>query len=212
MKRRDFLRAATGAAGGTAVTGAAAAQEGTTTTVTTSNNTTANGTTTTGGGGDLPGAGKTVTVELVDYAFNPGTSEPLYIQPGTTVEFVWKTDNHNIHVDSQPEGANWEGHEPTENSGFTYSHTFTVKGEYHYWCVPHKGLGMVADIVVNDSGQAPGGGGGQAELDPEEIGVPFQAQYVGIATVFMVVMSLVYTFFTVKYGESRHASAPNKRD
>lgn len=212
MKRRDFLRAATGAAGGTAAAASvtAGAQEGTTTT-TPSNNTTANNTTTTSGGGEEPGGGGTETVELVDYAFNPGTEEPLYITPGTTVEFVWQTDNHNINVDSQPEEANWEGVEETFDTGHTYSHTFTVTGEYHYWCDPHRGLGMVADIVVNESGQPPGGGGA-AELDPHEMGVPFRAHFVGIATILMMLASLVFAFFTLKYGESEHASSPNRRD
>ena len=49
--------------------------------------------------------GESVTVELVDYAYEPGTDSPLAIEPGTTVEFVWVTDNHNINVDSTPDGA-----------------------------------------------------------------------------------------------------------
>ena len=82
------------------------------------------------------------------YVFTPGTETPLRIAPGTTVKFVWKSDTHNIYVDHQPEGANWQGHESIENTGFTYEHTFEVTGTYHYWCGPHKSLGMVADIVV----------------------------------------------------------------
>ena len=82
------------------------------------------------------------------YVFTPGTENPLRIAPGTTVRFVWESDTHNIFVDSQPQGANWQGHESIENTGFTYEYTFEVKGTYHYWCDPHKGLGMIADIVV----------------------------------------------------------------
>ena len=82
------------------------------------------------------------------YAFTPGTETPLRIAPGTTVKFVWKSDTHNIYVDSQPESANWQGHESIENTGFTYEYTFEVTGTYHYWCEPHKSLGMVADLVV----------------------------------------------------------------
>ena len=92
---------------------------------------------------------KTVTVGPDgDYVFTPGTENPLRITPGTTVKFVWESDTHNIYVDSQPEEANWQGHNSIEDTGFTYQHTFEVKGTYHYWCEPHKGLGMVADIVV----------------------------------------------------------------
>ena len=92
---------------------------------------------------------KTVAVGPDDrYIFTPGTENPLRITAGTTVKFVWESDTHNIHVDSQPEDANWQGHESIENTGFTYEHTFEVEGTYHYWCEPHKGLGMIADIVV----------------------------------------------------------------
>ena len=82
------------------------------------------------------------------YVFTPGTETPLRISPGTTVKFVWESDTHNIYVDSHPEGADWQGHESIENTGFTYQHTFDVEGTYHYWCEPHKSAGMVADIIV----------------------------------------------------------------
>ena len=93
----------------------------------------------------------TVIVEVGpnnEFVFIPGTSEPLRIPTGTTVQFVWKSDTHNLHVDAQPKGANWTGHEPIENTGFEYEYVFKVKGEYHYWCEPHRSLGMVADITV----------------------------------------------------------------
>jgi len=82
------------------------------------------------------------------FVFTVGTETPLRITSGTTVKFVWESDTHNIYVDSQSEGANWQGREAIENTGFTYEHTFEIKGTYHYWCEPHKGLGMIADIVV----------------------------------------------------------------
>jgi plastocyanin len=225
MNRRDFLRAASGAAGATAATGAASAEAGSGALSQVDNgsgnasgNQSGNGSgnqsgnQSTGGGGG--GGGGTATVEVGpggDFTFVPGTSEPLYIAPGTTVNFVWESDNHNIVVEEQPSDANWEGTpgsaSKTYNTGYEYSHTFEVLGEYHYVCEPHKGVGMVADIVVNESGEAPGGGGG-GEINPEEMGVPFQAHYVGIATVVMMLVSLVFTFFTVKYGESRHSSSP----
>ena len=91
-----------------------------------------------------------VEVDLVDYAFEPGTNELLVIPPGTTVTFVWQTGGHNIHVDSQPDGANWQGNEAIEDAGFSVEHTFDVAGKYHFWCVPHKGLGMVGDIEVKE--------------------------------------------------------------
>ena len=220
MRRRDFLKVASGAVGtAAAVDGAAAEgdpsgtapaqQSGTTTAgngTTTGNQTAGNQTTTTTGGG----GGETVTVnvstESDDLIFQPGTSEPLYITPGTTVEFVWKGSmSHNVSVTSTPEGASWEGHESLEAAPFTYSHTFETLGEYEYVCTPHESSGMVGSIVVNETGQKPVPEGG-VELSPHEMGVPFQAHFVGIATVLMMIVSVVYTFFVLKYGESRHTS------
>jgi plastocyanin len=184
MNRRDFLRTAGGAtAVAAAVSGAgtAAAQEGNTVIV--------------GPGGNL--------------TFEPAE---LYVKPGTTVTFDWESDGHNVVVESQPEGADWSGTEGAPNAlydtGHTYEHTFETKGEYSYFCQPHKSAGMVGTIIVNDSGQAPGAGGG-GEVDPEHMGVPLQAHFVGIATVLAIFMSLAFTFFVLKYGESPNAKGGN---
>ncbi|MEF8840715.1 MAG: plastocyanin/azurin family copper-binding protein [Haloarculaceae archaeon] len=183
MNRREFMRTAGGATAATAAAastvGTAAAQEGETVAV--------------GPGGNL--------------VFEPAT---IYVQPGTTVTFEWESDNHNIVVESQPEGAEWEGYEPLENTGFSYEHTFETEGTYSYYCQPHRSAGMVGEVVVNESGEAPSsGGGGGEEVDPEHMGVPIQAHFVGIATILAILVSLVFTFFLLKYGESPHASGGN---
>lgn len=223
MKRRDFLRAASGGAAATAAVGAA---EATTTagdetstaggngTTATGNGATTNGTTT---GGSLPGSGTTETVAVGpggNYVFDP---ETIYVQPGTTVNWVWESDFHNIVVDSQPEGADWGGTpggpNDTYDTGYEYSFQFTETGTYEYACEPHRGQGMVGSVVVNETGEAPSGGeggGAEEELNPEEMGVPFQAHYVGLATVVSIIVAIVYNFFVLKYGESDNASAPNK--
>jgi hypothetical protein len=41
------------------------------------------------------------------------------------------------------------------------------------------------------------------------MGVPIQAHFVGIATILAIIVSLVFTFFMLKYGESPHASGGN---
>jgi plastocyanin len=169
MSRRAFLTTAAGTAAAAGAAGTAAAQEG-------------------GGGGT-----KTVTVgpggSLV---FEPGTNEPLQVTPGTTVEFVWDSDNHNIVVDSQPEGANWEGHEPIENTGFTYSHTFETLGTYEYYCAPHQSAGMVGTIEVVESISTPA---------PSNVPtVPDSAKTLGVATTFAMVATLGLAFFFLKYG------------
>lgn len=221
MKRRDFLKVASGAAGGAAAVGTTSASSGSSRSLQEGNETDGNESGGGGGGNESGngtqgegggGGGGTQTVEVGpdgEFVFRPGTEEPLTITPGTTVEFVWESDTHNIVVESQPDGANWEGHEPIEDTGFTYSHTFETEGTYEYFCQPHQQAGMVATIEVGEGGG--GGGGAPAKQDPHEMGVPFQAHFVGIATILMMFVSLVYTFFVLKYGESRHASAPNKR-
>ena len=184
VTRRGFLLGTAGAATA-GVAGTASAQE---------NNSS-------GGGGGGGGGTKTVTVGPGnDFVFTPGTDEPLYVAPGTTVEFVWESDNHNIVVGEQPEGANWEGTKggpsDTYNTGHTYAYTFEKKGEYHYWCEPHKPSGMVADIVVNDSGQAPGSGGGGASLPT----VPDSAKTLGVATSGAMLSTLGLAYFFMKFG------------
>ena len=64
------------------------------------------------------------------------------------MKFVWESDTHYIYVDSQPERADWQGYKSIENTGFTYECTFEVERTYHFWCEPHKGLGMIAEIIV----------------------------------------------------------------
>ncbi|WP_135826665.1 plastocyanin/azurin family copper-binding protein [Halorussus ruber] len=220
MKRRDFLMAASGVAGGTAA-GATAAGAQETTTTSSGNTTTASGneTTTAANGtatGGQSGGGGGPTKEVI---VGPGGSlvfEPaeLTIAPGTTVKFVWESDNHNVVPESQPDGADWQGTEgapsKTYNTGYEYSHTFETTGTYEYFCQPHKTAGMVGTITVQEGGASTGGGGGAKEADPEHMGVPFQAHYVGLATLLMIVVSLIYTFFTLKYGESPHASGSNR--
>lgn len=82
--------------------------------------------------------------------FSPGTDEPLTVEAGTRVQWDWRSANHNIQVREQPDAADWAGTEgsATYHTGHTHEHTFEVPGEYHYVCVPHEGLGMVADLVV----------------------------------------------------------------
>ncbi|MFC3478686.1 plastocyanin/azurin family copper-binding protein [Halobacterium litoreum] len=221
MKRRDFLKIATGSAGGAAAIGAAGAQsstsasaalqeEGNNTTTTSGNGTTGNETTTSGGGGG--GTAQTKTVEVGPNGQNVFAPETVYVKPGDTVKWVWKGSvGHNVHAQSVPEGADWDVQTEITSAPFEYEYTFDgPTGEYNYVCDPHASVGMEGTVVVNETGQAPGGEGGEAELHPHEMGVPFQAHFVGIATILMMIVTLVYSFFVLKYGESQHASAPNK--
>ncbi|MEF8815079.1 MAG: halocyanin domain-containing protein [Halovenus sp.] len=79
------------------------------------------------------------------FAYDPPA---VRISVGTAVAFEWVSETHNVVVESQPEGANWEGSETIEDDGFSYAHTFETSGSYKYYCEPHLSLGMKGAIVV----------------------------------------------------------------
>jgi halocyanin-like protein len=108
----------------------------------------------------------TVTVEVGSegnggpYAFGPAA---IRIDPGTTVTFDWVSDTHNILLEEQPSGANWQGVSAIENTGYSHEHTFETEGIYKYYCQPHLALGMKGAIVVGGAGGGGGGGEGGGE-------------------------------------------------
>jgi plastocyanin len=174
VSRRDVLGTAIGGLATAATAGQAAAQED-------------------GGGG---GGSETVAVGPDgEFVFTPGTDQALEITPGTTVNFVWESDTHNIVVESQPDGANWEGHDPIENTGFEYSHTFETLGTYEYFCQPHKATGMVGTIEVVESLDSGSEGGGGSF-------VPDAAKTLSIATFTAMAATLVLAYGFLKFGGS----------
>jgi plastocyanin len=198
VSRRQFVLGATGGAVAAAGAGVAGAQEGNET----GGNESDGNESGAGADGNATGAsaqsggGGSETVELVDYAFEPATEDPLVIAPGTTVTFTWVTDNHNIVVESKPEASDWEGHEPIENSGFETEHTFDAEGTYEFYCQPHESLGMVGTIEVTTEA---GGGEAGAEGGAGSI-LPESAQTIGIATTGALVSVLGLAYFFMKYG------------
>jgi plastocyanin len=172
VTRRGFMQAATGtaAAAGAAGTAAAAQEEG-------------------GGGG---GSQEVIVGPGGSLVYDPAE---LTIAPGTTVNFVWESDNHNIVVESQPDGAGWEGTKggasKTYNTGHEYSYTFETTGTYEYFCQPHKAAGMAASITVQEGGASSGGGGPA---------IPSSAKTLGIATTAALVFTLGLAYFFMKYG------------
>jgi len=204
MRRRDFLRTAGGAtAVGVAGTSAApvAAQED-------------------GGGGS------STTVDMTDgLKFEPSS---ITIPPGTTV--VWEnvgSVGHTVtaYEDEIPGDAEYfasggfDGEQAARDGypdqgdipgGESYEHTFDVTGTYEYFCIPHETAGMTGTVVVEEGATLGGGGGegggGGGEKEPEEMGVPIRAHYVGAGAILATAITLVFTFFQLKYGESPHAS------
>ena len=113
------------------------------------------------------------------YAYGPTA---LWIDPGTTVTFEWTSNTHNVAVESQPDGAGWDGHEPVENSGFSFESTFETNGIYTYYCNPHLGLGMKGGIAVGDDvpmTSPPSTGGGGFTLPGGDTGVAFMGLLFG---------------------------------
>ncbi|WP_424008254.1 halocyanin domain-containing protein [Haloferax denitrificans] len=202
MKRREFLRTAGGAtAAATAAAGTAAAQEG-------------------GGGAqvqpdfggyldgidggyeDLRGQSE-VTIEVGasgnggSLAFAPAG---IWIDPGTTVTWEWTGEGggHNVVAS---EGASLDSGAAVSEAGSTYEYTFESGGITKYHCVPHEALGMLGAVAVGgDVATVSTGGGGEKEL--HELGVPIQAHWVGSATILGIIVTIIYTFFILKYGES----------
>ncbi|MFC7021417.1 MULTISPECIES: halocyanin domain-containing protein [Haloarcula] len=216
MNRREFVRTAGGAAGATAAlsaTGTAAAQEE-------------------GGGGetvpdyggflDQVGNFDGTTVDATGqdevtvavgaqgnggaFAFDPPA---VHVDNGATVKFEWTGEGGGHNVVSDGDGPLDSG-DPVSNAGVNYEHTFEEDGIYPYVCIPHEGLGMKAAIVVGeDYPTQTVGGGGPVEVDPHKAGVPIQPHFVGFGAGLAVVISLVFTFFLLKYGESPHTSGGN---
>jgi len=206
MNRREFLTAAGGSAAASAAvaSGTAAAQEE-------------------GGGGsvrpdwggyldgvdggyqDLRGQSE-VTVEVGasgnggNLAFAPAG---IWVDPGTTVVWEWTGEGggHNVVSDSGP--ASFDSGAAVAEAGTTFEHTFpeAEAGITTYYCSPHESLGMLGAVAVGeDVATVSVGGGGEKEL--EELGVPIQAHWVGSATILGIIVTIVYTFYILKYGES----------
>lgn len=97
------------------------------------------------------------TVSMTDdLRFQPGS---LDVPAGTTV--TWRNTSdvaHTVTADTSkaqdpshvqlPQGA-----EPFDfgliQPGQSFSHTFSVPGEYTYFCIPHEGAGMIGTVKVS---------------------------------------------------------------
>jgi halocyanin-like protein len=235
MNRRDFLQTAGGVAGATATATAAAGSATAQETTDGGGTTTASGTTAGGGttpsgdaptpdlGGYLDDVGNydgtiadrrgqgTVTVQVGtegnggNFAFSPPA---IHVANGTTVQFEWTGEGGGHNVVAESEAFN-SGSTVAE-AGINFEHTFNEDGVYQYFCNPHKANGMKGVVVVGtDYPTVAAGGGGAVEQDPEHMGVPFQAHFVGLSTVLAILASLIFTFFLLKYGESPNTKGGN---
>jgi plastocyanin len=103
-------------------------------------------------------ASQPVTIKMLDMppAFQPSM---VTIKVGQSVE--WENVGNEVHhATSDPslaikpaEVTNPHGAEPFDSGflrpGETFTHTFTVPGEYRYTCVVHEAKGMTGKITVS---------------------------------------------------------------
>ena len=132
-------------------------------------------------------------------AFSPPA---IWVDAGTTVIWEWTGNGggHNVHGQ---EGESYQS-EVVDQEGFTFEHTFEQDGQINtYQCDPHSGQGMHGGVAVGEVPTTEVQTG--VITDPEELGIKVQEHYVGIGAILMICVSLVFTFFTLKYGESPHA-------
>ena len=126
----------------------------------------------------------------------------IWVDAGTTVIWEWTGEGGGHNVASE-EGEEYAS-EVTDEAGFTFEHTFEEDGQINtYKCEPHAGQGMHGGVAVGEVATREAQTG--VETDPHELGIQVQEHWVGIGAVLMVSVSLVFTFFTLKYGESPHA-------
>lgn len=107
-------------------------------------------------------SGHSTTVTMQEMAFQPPRLE---VAPGTTVEWVNDSDvPHTVtaYEDVIPDDASYfaSGDFGSERAarndisaglldpGDTYTHRFAEPGIHAYYCIPHEGGGMTADIIV----------------------------------------------------------------
>ncbi|PSP81778.1 halocyanin [Halobacteriales archaeon QS_4_69_225] len=215
MRRRDFVRAAGGATAAGAAVGAgqpaaaAGGEEGG------------------GGGGEtVPAFGSflddangysedgivdargedAVTVEVGaggGLAFDPPA---IWISPGTTVTWEWTGEGgaHNVVANDGPAGL--DSGDPVESGSYEYEFTDDDAGITTYYCSPHQSQGMKGGIAVGDDVETTTIEAGAEVKEPIEFGVDIHEHWVGISVMLMMSVSLVFTFFTLKYGESAHSS------
>ena len=227
MNRREFLRTAGGATGAAAALGAsgtATAQEN----GTDGNGTSGNGTGGGGGGQSLPPdyggwmsdvgnydgttanlRGQDTVTVVVGAQGNGGPnafSPPaIHVDVGTTVQYEWTGDGvHNVVED----GGGYESGNPVGGAGVNFEHTFEQSGISKYYCEPHLGNGMKGAVVVGDDYPAVQPGV-STPVNPEHVGVPFQAHWVGISTIVAILVTLMFSFYTLKYGESPNTKGGN---
>ncbi len=130
------------------------------------------------------------------YAFDPVA---IHVDEGATVVWEWTGQGgaHNVHA---KQGASFSS--DIQSSG-TFEWKATGGPIVTYQCDPHASQGMKGAIAVGSNVPRKSATAAAAEpIDPHEMGVPLQPHFVGVATIMMMLSTLVFTFYLLKYGES----------
>jgi halocyanin-like protein len=215
MNRRDFLRTA----GGTAGTAAAVAASGSATAASEGGGG--------GGGGAKPDVGgylqgaNNYDGEIVDargqdeVTIDVGAGDGLSFGPaavwvdvGTTIVWEW-TGNGGAHNVISDNVSAVDSGSPVGDTGTTYEFTPESSQIIEYYCSPHESSGMLGAVAVGEDVPMvqPNQGPGTPTL--HEAGVDIQEHFVGVAVMLAMSITTIFTFFTLKYGESSHTKGGN---
>ena len=73
--------------------------------------------------------------------------ELVHVDLGDTITWIPTSKGHNVEIIAAPEGFDIP---KKSKNGKEVSIEFTVPGIYYYWCTPHKGMGMIGLVVVDN--------------------------------------------------------------
>ena len=93
---------------------------------------------------------KVVSAEnvLIEFTkFDRYSIEVVHIDVGDKVEWVPKSNGHNVEFIAGPDG--WKAPKKSKLSK-EYTYTFDTPGVYLYQCSPHKTMGMIAIVIVGE--------------------------------------------------------------
>jgi len=99
----------------------------------------------------VPAFAGDITIEMLnkrdDGAKMVYSEDIARIDSGDTITWVPTSKGHNVHFVAGPTG--WDIPKKSKNNK-EVSITFDVPGVYMYQCTPHKGMGMIALVIVGD--------------------------------------------------------------
>jgi pseudoazurin len=94
---------------------------------------------------------ETITIDMLnkrdDGAKMVYSQDIARVAVGDTITWLPASKGHNVEFRAGPEGANLP---KKSKNNKEVSMTFDVPGIYYYWCTPHKGMGMIGLVVVDN--------------------------------------------------------------